>query len=372
MLGAGAALSLGMASARAEDVVVGAQFSLSGPAAAYAGPNMRAAAEIAVDQVNAGHLLGPGRTLKMVLDDNAGTKTQAIALVSKQATSDQVLAILGPQGSDLALPAAPVANDLKVPIITLGGSTAIVKAGPWSFMLLAPSASLVAESVKLATDKLKIKTVGVVFNRANESSVGIKNAFEAAMTTHGIKVVASEGVAPQDTNFGPLGTKLANTDMDALYIEAPPATVANIVIQVKQAGLDPKVKIFSSPNVASPLFIKVGGAAVDGVYYPTWYVVGRETPENKLFVDAYRSRMGGDPDPLAAMGYNGMMLIANAIRNAGPGADRDKVRMAVGNLHDVPSVIGTGRYSFDKDRLPKFSNAMVQLVKGNEVIVPLD
>jgi len=89
-------------------------------------------------------------------------------------------------------------------------------------------------------------------------------------------------------------------------------------------------------------------------------------------VDAYRSRMGGDPDPLAAMGYNGMMLIANAIRNAGPGADRDKVRMAVGNLHDVPSVIGTGRYSFDKDRLPKFSNAMVQLVKGNEVIVPLD
>lgn len=372
VFGAVLAFALCGTAARAEDVPVGAQFSLSGPSAAYAGPNLRAAAEIAVEHVNAARMLGPDRTLKLTLDDNGGTKTQAIALVSKQANSDHVLAILGPQGSDLALPAAPVANDLKIPIVTLGGATAIAQSGPWSFILLAPSDALVAESVKLAADKFKVKTVGVVFNRANDSSVGIKNAFEAAMKARGIKVVASEGVAPQDTNFGPLATKLANTDMEAVYIELPPATIANIVIQLKQAGLDPKVRILASPNAASPQLVKVGGEAVNGIFYPTPYVASQSTPENKRFVDSYRSRMGSDPDSLAAIAYNGMMMLATAIKAAGAGADRDRIRVELGRLHDVPSVIGTGRYSFGKDRLPEYSNVMLQLVGGKEVIVPLD
>lgn len=372
LLGAAAVLCMGAASARAEDVVVGAQFSLSGPAAAFAGPNLAAAAKIAVEHVNAAQMLGSGRTLKLVLDDNAGSKTQAISLVSTQATSDQVVAIVGPQNSGLALPAAPVANDLKVPILALGGSAAIAQSGPWSFTLLAPPDGQIVEPVKLVTDKLKAKAIGIVFDRANDSSVGIKNAFEAAMKAHGVQVVASEGVVSQDTNFGPLATKLANTDMDALYIEAPPTTVANLVIQARQAGLDPKVKIISSPNVATPQFVKVGGAAVDGVYYPTFYVASQATPENKLFVEAYRKQMGADPDSFAAMGYNGVMLVAAAIRTAGPGADRDHVRAALGDLHDVPSIMGTGLYSFGKDRLPRYTNVMVQIVSGKEQIVPLN
>lgn len=372
LLATAAVLCLGVSCAQAEDVVVGAQFSLSGPAAAFAGPNIAAAAKIAVEQVNATGMLGAGRTLRMVLDDNAGTKTQAIALVTKQVTSDGVVAILGPQNSGLALPAAPVANDLKVPLLGLAGSAAIAQSGPWSFILLESPEASIAQPVKLLAEKLKVKTIGIVFDRANDSSVGIKNALEAGMKARGIKVTASEGVTSQDTNFAPLATKLANTDMDALYIESPPTTIANIIIQAKQAGLDPRVKIICSSNAATPQFVKVGGAAVDGVYYTTYYFVGQGTPENTRFVELYRKQVGSDPDAFAAMGYNGMMLLATAIRNAGPGLDRDKVRAALASLRDVPSVMGTGRFSFGSDQLPRYTDVVVQLAGGKEQIVPLD
>jgi hypothetical protein len=66
------------------------------------------------------------------------------------------------------------------------------------------------------------------------------------------------------------------------------------------------------------------------------------------------------------------MVLAEALKIAGPGADRDQVRQALGQVHDVPSVFGTGRYSIDKDRLPDFQNIMVQIVDGKPKVVPLD
>ena len=181
-------------------------------------------------------MLGPDRKIKLIVDDNAGVKTQAIALFNKQATADKVLAMFGPLGSDMSLPLAPIANDLKVPILEIGASVAIVEAGPWSFMLLAPADTMVAESVKLASGRLSIKSVAIIFDRTNDSSVRIKNAFETAMTSRGIKIVAIEGIAPQDTNFGPLATKLTSMSFDAIYVESPPAVMGNFFVQIKQAG----------------------------------------------------------------------------------------------------------------------------------------
>lgn len=371
VIGVIVSLGAGKLPAQAQDVVIGAQFSLSGPRAAYAGPNLRAAAELAVERVNATQMLGDGRKLKLILDDNAGEKTQAIALVNKQAMSDRVLAIVGPQGSDLGLPVASVANDLKIPLVAIGGSNAIVEAGPWSFIGMAPANAMTTESVSLV-DKLKLKSVAVVFDRTNDSSARMKNSFEAGLKARGVTVTTTESITPQDTNFGPLATKLANTEIDAIYIEAPPAVQANLAIQLKQAGLNPKVKILLSPNADSPQLLKVGGTAVNDVYFPTPFFLGSEEAESKRFVEAYRGRTGNDPDMLAALGYNSVMLVASAIKMAGPDVDRDKIRIALGTLRDLPSVVGTGRFSIGKERLPEFPQVMLQIVDGKFVRVPLN
>src|SRR4029079_17581617 len=166
-----ASVAVGNPAARAEEVLIGAQLPLSGPLAAFAGPRLKAGIEVAVEEINSTQMLGPGRTVKVSIEDDAGDKTQTIALTNKRATVDRVVAILGPTNSALALPAAPVANELKIPMLAIGASAAIVEAGPWSFMSLVPANKMVASSVKLATGKLGIKSVAVIFDRTNSSSV---------------------------------------------------------------------------------------------------------------------------------------------------------------------------------------------------------
>jgi branched-chain amino acid transport system substrate-binding protein len=148
--------------------------------------------------------------------------------------------------------------------------------------------------------------------------------------------------------------------------------LANFVIQVKQAGLDPKTKIIASPNAGTNIFTEIGGKAVEGTYYETNYLAASDTSENKKFVAAYKKKTGNETDSQAANGYGGMMVLAEALKIAGPNADRDKVRQALGQVHDVPSVYGTGRYSIDKDRFPDFQNIVVQIADGKPMVVPLD
>ena len=84
---------------------------------------------------------------------------------------------------------------------------------------------------------------------------------------------------------------------------------------------------------------------MEGTYYETNYLAASDTAENKKFVAAYKKKTGNETDSQAANGYGGMMVLAEALKIAGPNADRDKVRQGLGQVHDVPSVYGTGRYS---------------------------
>jgi branched-chain amino acid transport system substrate-binding protein len=130
-----AALLVAPGAGQADDVVIGPQYPLSGPMASYSGPFLREGTELALERVNRDHLLGADRTLKVMLEDNAGDRNQAISLMSRFANSNAI-AVLGVYGSFLSLPAAPVANDLKMPLLAIAVSDAISQAGPWSFSML--------------------------------------------------------------------------------------------------------------------------------------------------------------------------------------------------------------------------------------------
>jgi branched-chain amino acid transport system substrate-binding protein len=368
-----AAIIFGSSSAAiAEEVVIGAQFPLSGPMASYSGPRLQVGSELAVDRINSSGMLGQGRSLKLLIEDNAGEKAQAISLMSRFITANEVTGVFGVFGSTLSVPVAPIANEGKTPFLAIAASDAIVKAGPWSFMILSPAEKEVAASGRLAIDKLHVKSMAIVFDRTNDSSTRMKNALEAYLKERHVDVVSIDGIGPQDTNFQPLGTKLSRETIDALYVESPPPIAANFFIQLREAGIGPDVHLLASPNVNSPVFYEIGGKAVEGVYFPSIYQADSPSAENKAFVEAYRKRVQADPDLTAAMAFSGMMLFGHAVKAAGPNADRDSVRDALGKLRDIPSVLGNGVFSFDKDRYATYEDVMVRIKNGKPEIVRMD
>lgn len=353
---------------QADEVIIGEQYPLSGPMAAFSGPFLKQGAEMALERINKEQLVGPGRTAKLVIEDNAGDRNQAISLMSKLANTPGVIAIHGVYGSFLSLPAAPVANDLKIPYLATAVSTQIAAAGPWSFTQLPPALVSMNTLGEFAINKHHIKKVAAIFDRSNDASVQLKDAFLKYVREHGATVVvAQDSITAQETNFGPVATKAANLDIDALFVEAVPSVVANLVIQLRQAGLDPKVKIYSSGQVSSPTFINTAGAAAEGLYAAVDYMADDPNPENRIFVENYRRLYKADPDQNASWGYAGVMIIAAAIKNAGEGADRAKVRDALAALRDVPVVSGSGKFSFDENRVAFYPSVVVQF-RGDKFV----
>jgi branched-chain amino acid transport system substrate-binding protein len=360
---------LAVAPLRAEEVVIAAQYPLSGPMASYSGPFLREGTEIAIQRINETKMLGEGRTLKVIIEDNGGDRNQAISLMNRFATSDNALAVLGVYGSYLSLPTAPVANELKIPFLAIAASPAIVQAGPWSFILIEQPDSSMKILAEYAANTLKVKTAAMVFDRANDASVRLKDAFGKYFKEHGGTVVSEDGISAQDTNFAPIATKIASEKIDVLFLESVPSVAGNFLVQVRQAGLDPSVKLVASGQVSSPVFRDIAGAAANGIQYPADYDADMQGVENKYFVDAYRKRNHKDPDQNAAWAYTGMLLLAHAIHDAGPGADRAKVRDALAKLHNVDTALGDGKFSYDQNRMPDFKLIMLQVVNGKQELV---
>lgn len=364
LLAATGLLAAGRARAQAADIPVGVPMALTGPYA-FVGVPIRNGIVTALEQANAeGKLWGRIRIIEA--DDNSD-KGQAVTLTNRMATVDKVLMILGPTSSIEGTAAAPVANDLKVPMFTSAVSADVLKAGPWSYKVTSSPADIMAELGKYAAAAMGVKKAVFVFNRDNDGFVAQKNATRDTMKAAGIAVLGEEGILGSDTDFVALATKLADSGADCIYVGSPAEQGANLVIQARQAGLADNVRIIAPPSMASANFIKAGGKAVEGAVVVADYFEGADTPINKAFVAEYRAKHKQAPDNWAAVGYTLGSLAVAVLKAAGPGADRERVRAAFASIMETPTVLGRGAYTFGPDRAPHYGAAILTVRNGEFV-----
>ncbi len=357
----------GLAFGQARELPIGVFNALTGNYA-FGGVPIQNGIRLALEQANAAGLPG-GAKFRIVEGDEAGEKGQAISLVNQFVKRDNVLMILGPTISTSALAAAPVANELQVPILAIGSSPGIPATGPWAFKIQATPVDIMNYLGKLSVEKLGVKRIVTIIDQSNDGYVGQKEALVNYMKGAGAAVVADEKFVSSESNFLALATKVAAMNTDAIFIAAPAEVAANLIIQIRQAGLDPKVKIIGPSTFGSLGFIKAGGKAVEGTYVVSDYSPNSASAQNVAFVNAYRARYKAVPDNWAAMGYALGTVAVQAVRNAGPNPDRTKVRDALARLNKVPMVLGNGTWSMDEKRNPTYGGVLLQVKDGNFVSI---
>lgn len=357
----GLVAALVAAPALAEDVVVGVVLPMTGSLASWAGPPVYRGMQVALDEIAATRMLGAGRDLKVLLEDDASDKTQSITLTNRLIARDKASLILGPSSSPLAAAAAPVANQNKTPMIAIAVSEAITKTGSWIFKIYQGPGPTITAAAKYLVENLHVKAVSIVYARDNEAMVAYTKVMRDYLASHGVKDINEETVQASETDYTALATKLAGRKDDAIFLNLLPESAANLAIQARQAGLAPGVKLVGSDQLGAQNYAKIGGAAVKGTIYPTFYYVASTKAPNPVFVAAYHKKFNADPDQYAAIGYSAMMIGAHAIKNAGPGATREKIRAALAAIHDVPTVLGAGSFSFDADRNPVYGTLMMSV-----------
>jgi branched-chain amino acid transport system substrate-binding protein len=363
-------LAVGMcaSNAVAEEVLVGVQLPMTGAVSSWAGPPIKRGVDLAVQHVNTEKLLGAGRTLKIVMGDDASDKAQAIALTSQFINQDKVAMMIGPATSPLAGAAAPPANEAGLPTIALAVSKKVTATGKWIFKIYQNPEALMTAAAEYTVQKYKPSSVTLIFSRDNDALVSYKDLLRGYFKSHGVTKIYEESVLSSDSDFSALATKVAYRPTDIVYLGTTPESAANIAIQARRAGLPATSRFMGSDEMGAPNFVKIGGKATDGTVYPTFFFPDRSKKQIDQFVSEYQKAYGTEPDQYSAVGYASVLVAADAIRAAGPNAAPEKVQAALANLHDIPTVLGNGDFSFDKDRNPHYGVVMLKIEGGKSVL----
>lgn len=363
-IAAASILLTGATLAQAAEYKVVVLQSLTG-GAAFIGAPMRDGAVLAAEEINRKQELGAGNTIKVEIADDATDRNQTLSLIKRYAADPTVLAIMGPTSGAVAVAGAAAANDLKIPLLATSNSMDVLKAGPWSHILTQPGDVTMPFIANYAIDKLAVKNCTVIGLHDVEIYLSMQRVFENIIKQRGAKVGSVEAIKGSDSDFSALATKVVNANPDCVFISATAPQSANLIIQLRNAGLDPKTRVLGHNAFSSSQLVDRGGKAVEGVYFIGDWVPGGTDDFSRAFAASFRAKHKAEADNWAAVGYGGMRIMANAIKNAGANPTRDSVRAALGRTKDVPVVIGQGKYSMNAERVP-FSGMRVMQVKNGK------
>ncbi len=360
LLAAGATLA--SVSASAAEFTIASIKALTGPLAFVGVPEANAV-KMAIDELNAANYLGAGNSIKLVSNDDQNDRAQITTLLTRAAKVDNALIVLGGANSVLMIAIAPLLNDLQIPMFATAQTAAPLAASKWYLKVTASSELQVAPLAKYAVEKGKPQRLAAIWGRDNDGHINNMKAFMGPLAAAGIKPIAEETILIGDTDFGALATKIAAAKPDAIWLGSNAAQAANLVIQLKQAGVSPNVTMFGTAGLGVD-YLKIGGKAVDNTYFAIDFNDQSTAPMNVKFRENYKKRYNTEPDNWAAVGYSEALLAARAIKDSMPNPTREKVLEAVMKLKDADVVLGNGKWTQKADRIPEYGPAVMVIKNG--------
>ena len=352
--------------AQAQEITVAALSSLTGPTA-FIGVPVHNGIKLAIEQANQSGFLGNSK-VKLLEADYAGDKAQAINLANQFIKRDKVVLVFGPTGTGDSLAAGPVFNEGKTPYFALGTSDRILESGPYAFKSVAAAQAQLPLLGKYVIDKTTVRRIAIIYDRSNDGMVEHKDLFRETYKAGGGVVTTEEGVASNETNFLPLVTKIMSQNVQGVFFAIYAEQAANVMVQLRQAGLPATVRFFGNTSLPTPKLIDIAGKAAEGAIGVADYTAGQE--RNKAFEAAYKARFGAEVDSWAAVGYSKGLIALRALKDAGPNPTPEKVREAFTKVRDVPVPMGSGVWTQGSDRKPSYGAVLLQVKDGKFAIAP--
>lgn len=360
----------GAPSQDADTLRIGAIVELTGDMPAV-GNSSRNAAALAVDEINAAGgvtVAGKAYRIELVVEDNAAKPDQSAAAANKLITQDNVLAIVGPNASLGAIPASEIAEANKTLLITpwstnpkttLDTTTGTPK--HYVFRACFTDAFVGRVLARFVTETEGAKTMAVLYDVASEAPKSQAELFRQTFEELGGTTVAFETYTTGDRDFSAQLTKIKSANPDIIFLPAYYNDVGLIAQQARRLGINQT--LVGSDAWSSPELIKMAEGAVEGSYFANHYSSDIATPIALKFISTYQEKYGTIPDDVAALTYDAMGLLFEALRKA-PSVDREAVRDAMGAISGYSGVTGDIRFSPGSG--DPIKSAVVMQVKGDK------
>jgi branched-chain amino acid transport system substrate-binding protein len=347
-----------LARAEADTIKIGEFASLTGKEATYGQASHRGTV-LAVEEVNArGGVLG--RRLELITQDDQSKAGEAGTIVKKFISRDKVIAVLGEVASSRSLEATSVCQPAHIPMITPASTAPEVTArGNYIFRACFIDSFQGTVMAKFAARSLKAKRVGVLSSVSSAESVGLAKYFREEFARDGGTVALEQKYSDGDKDFHAQLTAIRAANVDGVFVPGYYAEAALICKQARELGI--AAPIFGIDGWESPQLVAIGGTAMEGCYFDTHFSPENGSPIVKSFNERYRARWDEPSDTLAALGYDSVLMLVDALRRAGT-TEPAKLRDALAATKDLHGVTGT--ITLDPHRNPTKSAVVLQIKHG--------
>jgi branched-chain amino acid transport system substrate-binding protein len=300
-------------------VKVGLLFPMTGPVPTY-GQSSKEGAELALNEWNdKGGLLG--QEIEWVLADGGCDGATATDAANKLIDQDKVKFIVGEVCSSASIPVSEVANPKKVIQISPTSTNPAVTIGkPYVFRacFLDPFQGDVVAT--FAKEDLGASTAAVMYDKGNDYVLGLAEYFRAAFEDKGGQVLVYEAYTEADTDFSAILSKVADANVDVMFLPDYYSKVNLIGKQAKEKGITADMVGADGWDSAD-----LDHSAVEGGYHSNHYSPADPRPVVQDFLSKYREAYGKDPDALAVLAYDATVVLLTAVEQAGT-TDTEKVR----------------------------------------------
>lgn len=339
------------------EIVIGGIFPLSGGVAVY-GVECKNGIDLAIEEINAAGGVN-GKNIVLISEDDEGNPDKTVNAYQKLTSKDGVKLIIGSLTSGCTQAITNRAQAQKVvQIAPAATAPAITDAGDFIFRTCYTDPFQGKVGGKFASEDLGAKTAAILYDTGNDYSVGLTENFEAAFTAAGGTIVSKEAYTTNDKDFNAQLTKIKSSNPDVIYLPDYYNVVALISKQLRAQGIN-------VPIIGADGWDGILGNAGDEVlngFYSNHYAVDSTSASVQNFVKAFNAKYSKDPNAFAALGYDSVYLLKDAILKAGS-ADSVAVKDA---LASISGEYVTGNLSFDAKHNPVKSAVMLEIVKADD------
>jgi branched-chain amino acid transport system substrate-binding protein len=344
-------------------LVVGAVLSQTGPAAAY-GSEADKGARLAVEQLNA----RPGAfKIEYIPMDDKSDRTEAVKVARMLIDADKVNVILGPAISPSALSVGKLAEERQIPIVGTSPTQDEVTASSeydrkYVSRVCFNDSFQGGVLARFVHDSLGKRTAAIVYDKTLSYSIGLSKTFKEEFTRLGGEVKHEENYSVRDTDYSPLIDKVATYDVDVLFI---PGWDENVGPMLKQAGHRwDKFVLIGGDAWPTNRLLELSGGNIRSAYALSHYVPDDPDPKVQEFQAAYRAKYNETSSPFSALGYDAVMLIADAAQRAKSLSGPD-LKDAISRTQGLRLVTGT--ITFDEHRNP-VKDAVIVRIEPNRIV----
>jgi branched-chain amino acid transport system substrate-binding protein len=321
-----ATMSMGAPAFAQDTVKVGLILPMTGP---FASTGRQIEAAVKLYMAENGDTVA-GKKIEVILKDDTNVADTTKRLAQELIVNDGVKVIAGFGLTPLALAAAPIATQAKVPEIVMAAGTSIItERSPFivrTSFTVPQKASVIAQWA--AKNKItKVFTVVADYAPGHDA----EKIFKEFFTKGGGEVVGEARVPVANPDFAPFLQRAADAKPDAIFVFVPSGQGAAFTKQFVERGLDKSgIKLIATGDLPDDDIVNGFGDTAIGLISAGHYSAAHPSAKNKAYVAAFeKANPGMRPNFMSVGGYDGMHLIYEALKKTNGNADGEALIAAM-------------------------------------------